>query len=183
MGKYRFLSPVVLAAIGLLSGCASLVHSAGSWSPYSQDFKQDHQAHWAILRAAAKGQAPGAVVLATAQGMLDAGEVIVGSCWDFIDTVFTRAGFKGPRLASVYSKPYGGPFADVALIQAGDWLMYQNLSYGDIDHSAIFVAWIDVSRNRALTVSYVGENRLRPGRLFEYDLSRTYQILRPRLAE
>jgi len=180
MGKNRFWSLVGLATVILLDGCAGFVHSAGSWNPYNQNFQQDHQSHLIILRAAAKGQDPGAVVLATAKGMLDDGEVIVGSCWDFINTVFTRAGFKGPRLVSVYSQPYKGPFADTALIQAGDWLMYQNLSYGGIDHSAIFVAWIDFNQNRALTVSYVGQNRRMPGRLFEYDLSRTYQILRPR---
>ena len=180
MRKNPFWSLVLPAALSLLGSCAGLVHSEGSWNPHNQNFKQDHQSQLVILRAAAKGQDPGALVLAAAKGMLDDGEVIVGSCWDFVNTVFTRAGFKGPRLVSVYSQPNKGPFADTALIRAGDWLMYRNLSYGGIDHSAIFVAWIDFSKNRALTVSYVGQNRRMPGRLFEYDLSRTYQILRPR---
>lgn len=180
MGMRRIWFLAVLATSGLLGGCASIAHSSEAWSPYNQNFKQDHQSHLIILRDAAKGQESGAVILATAKGMLDEGEVILGSCWDFINTVFIRAGFKGPRLVSVFAQPYKGPFADTAMIRAGDWVMYQNLSYGGVDHSAIFVAWIDFSRNRALTVSYVGQNRRMPGRLFEYDLSRTYQILRPR---
>jgi len=180
MGRLQIRSLVLLMVIGLLAGCASFGQSRGTWNPHNQNTPQDHSSHQAILRTQAKGSGPGAIVLATASRMLDTGVVVVGSCWDYINQVFIRAGFKGARLASFYSRPYAGPFADTSLIQPGDWIMYQNLSYGGIDHSAIFVAWIDFQQNRALTISYVGQNRHMPGRLFEYDLSRTYQILRPR---
>ena len=180
MGRLRIRPLILLMVIGLIAGCASFAQAKGSWNPHNQNTPQDHSAQRAILRTQAKGQGPGTLVLETAERMLDAGVVVVGSCWDYINQVFIRAGFKGAHLARVYAQPYTGPFADTALIQGGDWIMYQNLSYGNIDHSAIFVAWIDFRRNRALTVSYVGQNRSLPGRLFEYDLSRTYQILRPR---
>ena len=180
MKKARFRPFALLAMIGLLVGCATFGQES-SWNPRDQNVRQDHQEHLKVLGAQIDGKTPGALVLATAEQMLQKGVVVVGSCWDYLNAVYLRVGFTDARLVRIFSKPFEGPFADIALIQKGDWIMYQNLSFGGIDHSAIFVAWVDFDRSRALTISYVGQNRNVPGRLFEYDLSRTYRVLRPRL--
>lgn len=178
MKRTRFKPFLLLTMIGLLVGCASFGQEA-SWNPRTQRAAPDQLQQQALLAAQSDEETPGGLVLATAEQMLQEGVVVIGSCWDYIDKVYDRAGFTDAHLVRVYSQPYAGPFADPALIQKGDWVMYQNLSYGNIDHSAIFVGWVDFDRTRALTVSYVGQNRQVPGRLYEYDLSQTYRILRP----
>ena len=179
MKRAQFRPFLLLAMIGLLVGCVSFGQET-SWNPRTQRAKQNQPQQQALLAAQSGDKTPGARVLATAQQMLQEGVVVIGSCWDYVDKVYHQAGFTDAGLVPIYSQPYAGPFADPSLIQKGDWVMYQNLSYGGIDHSAIFVGWVDFDRTRALTVSYVGQNRLAPGRLYEYDLSRTYRILRPR---
>jgi len=175
--RTRF-QPFLLLTMGLLVGCATFGQES-TWDPLTQRAAPNRLEQQALLAAQSDEDTSGGLVLTTAEQMLQEGVVVIGSCWDYIDKVYRRAGFTDADLVRVYSQPYAGPFADPALIQKGDWVMYQNLSYGNIDHSAIFVGWVDFDRTRALTVSYVGQNRAAPGRLYEYDLSRTYRILRP----
>lgn len=58
-----------------------------------------------------------------------------------------------------------GPYADCSILRAGDWIYHINYSYGGVEHSAIFVCWKDKEEKIAITLSYVGQNRLKPGRL------------------
>ncbi|WP_019673521.1 hypothetical protein [Psychrobacter lutiphocae] len=118
-------------------------------------------------------------VLQTVRQMtLDHKEIINGSCWDYLNAAFMRAGvtrdtvFKGEY-------PYG-PFVDTNEIQPGDWLYYVNHSYNDVEHSGLFVGWLDRQANQALILSYAGENRQEPARYKVYDVSHTYNIMRPR---
>ncbi len=123
----------------------------------------------------------GRTVLATARGMIDAGVVVRGSCWDFAHAVFARAGFPLGRKTrrSVFSGPKKGPYADARLIEPGDWLYYVNHSYGEVPHSAIFVDWEDAAAREGLMITYVGQRRRQPGRYEIYDLSSVYRIIRP----
>ncbi len=109
-------------------------------------------------------------------------EIIRGSCWDYADAVYTRAGYPrttSARLTLFKGTKQRGPYADPAQIQPGDFLYYINHSYGDVEHSAIFVAWLDFEAREALMLSYGGERRKAPARYRAYDLSHVYQITRP----
>ncbi len=105
-------------------------------------------------------------------------EILPGSCWDYINTVYNRAGYPSHKRKTVFKSIKKGPYADADLIQHGDWLYYINHSYGDIEHSAIFVDWIDKENKEALMLSYGGEKRQSPARYLAYDLSSVYQIVR-----
>lgn len=121
---------------------------------------------------------PAKQVLQTVRQMtLDNKEIIKGSCWDYLNAAFSRAGvardtvFKGEY-------PYG-PFVNTNEIQPGDWLYYVNHSYNDVEHSGLFVGWLNRDTNQALILSYAGENRREPARYKVYDVSHTYNIMRP----
>ncbi len=75
-------------------------------------------------------------------------------------------------------KKSGGPYANIKDIQAGDWLHFINHSYHDIEHSSIFVGWVDKKNRIGLMLSYAGERRKEPARYKEYDLSHVYKIYR-----
>lgn len=131
--------------------------------------------------AAPEPSGPGGEVLHTAERMVDDGVVVRGSCYRYIDTIFDEAGYSGWRRRSrVFRNPPRGPYADLDLIEPGDWLWIVN--YPDADpvgtHSVLFVEWEDRERGYARVVSYVGGRRDRPGDLVGYDVSRTYSIMR-----
>ncbi len=131
-----------------------------------------------IARRHARGKTPGAKILAVAVAMVDKKTLVLGACWDFINAVYTRAGFPAKKRATLYRQPETGPFADPALLQPGDWVMYRNLPYGEIGHSALFVEWIDFDKRSALTIEYVGGKRKIPGRYREADLTKIWGITR-----
>lgn len=105
-------------------------------------------------------------------------EILPGGCWDYINHVYNRAGFPTNKRKNIYRSVKAGPYADVNLIQYGDWLYYVNHSYGGVEHSAIFVDWVDKENKQALMLSYGGEKRQQPARYLVYDLSSVYQIVR-----
>ncbi len=105
-------------------------------------------------------------------------EILPGGCWDYANHVYNRAGFPTNKRKNIFRSVKAGPYADVDLIQYGDWLYYINHSYGDIEHSAIFVDWVDKENKQALMLSYGGEKRQQPARYLVYDLTSVYQIVR-----
>lgn len=117
-------------------------------------------------------------VLATARAMaLNERTIIKGGCWDYLNAVFNRAGVtKNTILKGAYK---GGPYANPEEIQVGDWLYYINHGYNDIEHSGLFVGWVDEASKQALILSYAGESRHEPARYKVYDLSHVYHIMRP----
>jgi hypothetical protein len=121
---------------------------------------------------------PGGKVLAVAVQMVKDNEYVTGACWDFINTVYDRAGFTREKRVNIFIKPEKGPFVDPGLIRPGDWVMYRNLPYGEIGHSALFVEWLDFEERSALTIEYVGRNRMVPGRYRQADLSKTWGVVR-----
>ena len=108
---------------------------------------------------------------------LDERFIIRGGCWDYLNEVFHRAGIERE---TVFKGSYAaGPYADVASLRSGDWLYYINHGYNDIEHSGLFVGWLDKPSRQALILSYAGERRREPARYKVYDLSHVYQVMRP----
>jgi hypothetical protein len=131
-----------------------------------------------IARRHARGKTPGAKILSVAVSMVDKKTLVLGACWDFINAVYTKAGFTAKKRLTVYRQPETGPFADPAILKPGDWVMYRNLPYGEIGHSALFVEWIDFDKRSALTIEYVGGKRKIPGRYREADLTKIWGVTR-----
>ncbi len=104
-------------------------------------------------------------------------KVVRGSCWTYINAIFTRAGYAQNK-HKVYQSKKTGPYADSKLIKAGDWLYYVNHSFHNVGHSGIFVKWIDRSKHIALILSYVGRSKKKPGRYKTYKIDNVYHITR-----
>ncbi len=117
-------------------------------------------------------------VVSTARKMaLNERAIVQGGCWDYLDAVFKRAGVTRD---TVHKGTYGqGPYANSSEIEVGDWLYYINHGYNGVEHSGLFVGWVDERAKQALILSYAGENRREPARYRVYDLSNVYQIMRP----
>ena len=117
-------------------------------------------------------------VISTARKMaLNERTIIKGGCWDYLNAVFKRAGVTRD---TIHKGTYGqGPYANSGEIEVGDWLYYINHGYNGIEHSGLFVGWVDEQAKQALILSYAGESRHEPARYRVYDLSNVYQIMRP----
>lgn len=117
-------------------------------------------------------------VISTARTMaLNERAIIQGGCWDYLDAVFKRAGVtRDTRHKGTYAE---GPYAHSSEIEVGDWLYYINHGYNGVEHSGLFVGWVDEAAKQALILSYAGESRHEPARYRVYDLSNVYQIMRP----
>ena len=117
-------------------------------------------------------------VISTARKMaLNERAIIQGGCWDYLDAVFKRAGVTRD---TVHKGAYRqGPYAHSSDIEVGDWLYYINHGYNGVEHSGLFVGWVDETARQALMLSYAGENRREPARYRVYDLSNVYHIMRP----
>lgn len=108
---------------------------------------------------------------------LDQRTILPGGCWDYLNAAFQRAGI---GRVTVFEGTYrSGPYADSEMLRSGDWLYYINHGYNDIEHSGLFIGWIDKPSRQALILSYAGESRHEPARYKVYDLSHVYQIMRP----
>jgi hypothetical protein len=134
-----------------------------------------------LLEAEKKAAPHGRKTLETGRQMtLIDREIIRGGCWDYANEVYNRSGFTTKHRKTVYKTDKTGPYANAELIQPGDWLYYLNHWYGKIEHSAIFIAWIDYENKEGLMLSYGGEKRREPARYMSYDLTNVYCIIRPR---
>jgi len=122
----------------------------------------------------------GRQVLAVGNQMVINGAIIRGGCWDYIDAVYSRAGFPESKRHKVFKSVKRGPYVDTSLIRPGDWLYFVNHSYNGIEHSAIFVEWVNQGSRKARMLSYAGQNRREPARYMNYDLSNVYTIIRPK---
>ena len=136
-----------------------------------------------LKMAEEKAEAPGRSVLKIGRVMtVDKQEIVRGSCWDYSNEVYNRAGYPNTRKnrTTVFKgSKKRGPYADASQIKRGDWLYFINHSYNDVEHSSIFVKWTDYSQRIGLMLSYGGERRNQPARYREYDLSHVYRVIRP----
>lgn len=136
-----------------------------------------------LLEAENKATPEGRKVLATGREMaLINRAVIKGSCWDYANAVFERAGYpyQGKRAVIMHNRSSDPLAVNFNSIQPGDFLSYVNHSFNDIKHSAIFVDWIDFDKKIGLMLSYAGQNRKEPARYKPYDLSDVYYVARAR---
>jgi hypothetical protein len=132
-----------------------------------------------IQMAEIKADEPGRAVLQTARKMvLDEQAVLPGTCWTWVDDVFSRAGY-GAQKHIAYRSQHWGPYVDIDEIKPGDWLYFVNHSYRNIGHSGIFVYWVDKEKKIGVTLSYTGRNKEVPGRYSKYLLKDVYFITRP----
>jgi hypothetical protein len=117
-------------------------------------------------------------ILAVAQKMaIIDGDVVRGSCWDFVNEVYKRAGSASKKKA-IYRSKKGGPYANPSMVQPGDWIYHVNYEFKGIEHSAIFVCWKDFEKRIAITLSYAGMNRNQPAKYGTYNLKGIYSIYR-----
>ncbi|WP_420229607.1 hypothetical protein ACOBWA_13110 [Psychrobacter sp. ER1] len=81
-------------------------------------------------------------VVSTARKMaLNERTIIQGGCWDYLNAVFNRAGVSRNTIhKGTYAQ---GPYASSSEIEAGDWLYYINHGYNGVEHSGLFVGWVD----------------------------------------
>lgn len=104
--------------------------------------------------------------------------IIQGGCWDYLDAVWTRAGVSRNARQVVFKGHKNGQFAATHTLRAGDWLYHINYSHHNMEHSGMFIGWVDPVNNLGLTLSYAGSHRAEPARYRVYDLSGVYQITR-----
>lgn len=171
---------ILLIIVALLFSCSTSHERTKSASSKVRS-AQTTQKYLPVITQAEQQAAPTAQkVLAMARKMTLEDKVILpGGCWDYVDTVFTRAGFPRKVRKHVFNGKYPkGPFVNKDNIKVGDWLYFVNHSYHDIEHSSLFVGWVDKAKNRGLMLSYAGENRKEPARYRVYDLSHVYKIVR-----
>jgi len=133
-----------------------------------------------ILDSVSSNYLAGAKILKTAQEMIRDKVIIRGSCWDWINEAYTRAGYPKSKRKTVFSSKKGGPYANLSKLKPGDWIFHINHSYNNIGHSGMFVGWLDAKSNLALMISYQGERRKKPARYRPYDITHTYNIIRPK---
>lgn len=129
-------------------------------------------------KAEERASAPGREILITSRSMILDGEVVIGSCWDYINTVYTRAGFSPRDRMTVWKSKKKGPFVDLKTVEPGDWLYFINHSYREVDHSGVFVAWIDQRKKSAVIMSYQGGRKKTPASYKIYNLKNTYYLIR-----
>lgn len=164
---------VLVLTFLILTGC-----SAGLAVRGDRTFRDGSSA--AILARAERDAAPAAArVLAEARVMtVDRKEILPGSCWDYVNTVYNRAGYPSAKRRTVFKGSKSGPYATAKDIQTGDWLYFINHSYNDIEHSSMFVDWADRDALQGWMLSYAGEGRAEPASYKLYHLDNVYQIIR-----
>ncbi len=131
-----------------------------------------------ILKAESSATPLARKVMRTAREMVKNRVVVRGSCWDFLNAAFNKAGFGKSGRKIVYKRPKRGPYVSVSSIRPGDWLYYVNHSYGNVEHSGMFIGWLNRSKKQGLILSYQGGHKNKPGRYRAYSLSSVYQITR-----
>ena len=133
-----------------------------------------------ILDSVSSNYPAGAKILKTAQEMIRDKVIIRGSCWDWINAAYTRAGYPKDKRETIFSSKRSGPYANLSKLKPGDWIFHINHSYNNIGHSGMFIGWLDAKSNLALMISYQGERRKKPARYRPYDITHTYNIIRPK---
>lgn len=143
--------------------------------------KQISPSHKHLLSEGEKQASPAAVkVLVTGRKMtLEKQVILPGGCWGYIDAVYKQASFESSKRKKVFSSnKQKGPYANIDLVEPGDWLYHINHGYKGVEHSGIFVAWVDRKKKIGLMLSYGGEHRKEPARYRAYDLSSIFMIQR-----
>ena len=180
----KLFKQVLLAGlIGLLffSSCSRKTYNAAT-SKSTVSSSSTNATNKLIIKAEKQASKDGRKVLKEGREMALVNKVILpGSCWNWINTVYNNAGYpnKNGKRKTVHKGKKSGPYVKSKEIEPGDWLYFINHSYHDIEHSGIFVYWIDYKKKLGMILSYGGEKRKKPGRYKPYDLTHVYNIIRP----
>ncbi len=185
-----FYSLVVTGIIStIMSGCGMLSTNTAYAQPQPKSSFVHNYANLSnikakhiplIYRAEKQASSAGKSVLREARILtLDKQAIIKGSCWNYLNTVFNKAQVQRDNIFT--AKKDGGNYFNLNKLQAGDWIYHTNFSYNNVEHSGMFVAWVDKAKSKALMLSYAGERRKEPARYKVYDISRTYNVKRPSL--
>lgn len=169
---------IFIAAFLCLIGVKSFA-SFPTDSDFVADFVTSQNFQQILAQAELTASTEGKNILQTSDEMITNQTIVVGSCWDYVNAVYTRAGYQDNQRVTIFEGKEQGPFVQDDIIQAGDWLYFINHSFGNVEHSAIFIAWTDVANKQALMVSYAGGDQSIPARLKVYDLSNVYNVIRP----
>jgi hypothetical protein len=187
MTEKNFLMRILFAATFLFIISPIFNHISGNKLPGSKEAKNTISTNSLIDKYKEKDTIvgmelqmpkPGRTILETGRYMaLEEKTIVKGSCWTWVNEVFNRSGFAKSK-EIVFKSKKTGPYADLNLIEPGDWLYYINYSYRGTEHSGIFVYWKDFENKKAVVLSYGGRNRKEPGRYLIYDLKSVYYITR-----
>lgn len=171
---FVLLSIILLAFI--LTGCAGIGRrSSGSRGTIHQE-QPDRPENTA--RISENGNFGQRVLRAGEKLAFYQKKIIKGSCWDFINAVFNEAGFPDGKRKVVFQGPSKGPYADPEMLRPGDWVMHINLEYNGVEHSSLFVSWIDRGRRLAKVMDYVGMNKAQPGDYSQHTYTKIFGIVR-----
>jgi len=117
-------------------------------------------------------------ILQNALKFVKSGKIIQGSCWDYINAIYNKSGVKSRQRVTIFKSSKKGPFAKKDIFKAGDWIYHINHSYHNIEHSGMFIDWIDKNSFKALMLSYAGQKKKNPARFRVYNIDSTYNIIR-----
>lgn len=179
MGVCLLVHSINVYAVDTNDKMASVIKEQFGSQQQMQTYDNLAKAYVPLVLASEEMATPAAQrVLAQARKMsLDQRAIISGGCWDYLNAVFNDANVKRDVLFKGDIRQ--GPYAQAEQLQVGDWIYYINHGYHDIEHSGLFIGWVDKSENQALILSYAGESRQEPARYKVYDISHVYQIMRP----
>jgi len=110
----------------------------------------------------------------------DEKRIFRGSCWDFVTGVYQAAGYPDGKRQVIFRREDKGAYADPGILEPGDWVLHYNLEFGNVDHSSIFIDWIDRDQALARTLDHAGMNRPEPGRYREHRMTKIFMIMRAR---
>ena len=168
----RWIVSIVLLAL-FLGGCSQRSSRAQYyWNNYKRDYAR-------IIYAENHASHAGESVLKTGREMMLSHTKVGGGCWDYLNATYRKAGYPLVSLKKVFNGSAQGPFADTGMLEPGDWIYYINHSYYNVQHSGMFVGWIDRSKKIGITLSYAGNNRCEAAKYDRYDLSHVYSVMRP----
>jgi len=123
---------------------------------------------------------PGQKIIKTGEKIaFEQKRAIIGSCWDFINVVYNEAGYPDNKRTTIFKGSQNGPYANPGELKPGDWVMHINLEFHGVEHSSIFISWVDRGRKIAKVMDYAGQNKNQPGGYDEHTYSKIFCILRP----
>lgn len=184
MMNYRFLP--CFACLLLFSACAPAPQSASQKLPAATPaaavaplpYGNTPPNHPVILQAEQQAAPAARRVMRQTREMTLQGVLIKGACWDYLNAAWNRAGVPSAKRQKVFASRKSGPYANPDSVRPGDWLYFINHSYHNVEHSGMFIAWIDRSAREALIFSYAGERRAEPARYRPYVIDEVYAIMR-----
>ena len=117
-------------------------------------------------------------ILQTALRFVKSNKIIKGSCWDYIDAIYNENNITKEQRKTVFKSKKNGFYADSNLLKSGDWVYHINHLYNNIEHSGLFITWVDKNTSKALMLSYAGEKKKISARFRAYNINQTYTIIR-----